>query len=347
MSREGARGKNPMSDQPLLEVRDLRVTFGEGTSERAAVRGVSLTVREGQTVALVGESGCGKSLTSLALLKLTPGGSHATADVLRLDGNDITALDEDQMSAIRGKRIAMVFQNPMSALNPVLTVGRQITEVLHRHMGLRGKAARDRAVEMLELVEMPDPASRVNQYPHQMSGGMQQRAMIAVALSAGPDLLIADEPTTALDVTLQAQVMDLLQRLQKELGMAVLLISHDLGVVAEVADEVNVMYAGRIAERADARTLFREPAHPYTRALLQTVRDLESHDTVDLAPIPGAPPQLGQVIPGCSFAPRCPLVFDRCHVESPALRTVGPNHEAACHVAEEVMSGNGSVDDRD
>jgi len=336
----------PGSAQPLLEVRDLRVSFGADDSERVAVHGVSLTIREGETVALVGESGCGKSLTSLALLKLTPAGSHARADVLRLGGDDITGLDEGQMSNIRGKRIAMVFQNPMSALNPVLTVGHQITEVLRRHLGLRGKAARARAVEMLELVEMPDPAGRVSQYPHQMSGGMRQRAMIAVALSAGPDLLIADEPTTALDVTLQAQVMDLLQRLQKELGMAVLLISHDLGVVAEVADEVNVMYAGRIVERADARTLFRDPAHPYTRALLQTVRDLESPDTVDLAPIPGAPPQLGQVIPGCSFAPRCPLVFDRCHVESPALRTVGPNHEAACHVAEEVMSGKGSTDDR-
>ncbi len=330
-----------VSGQPLLEVRDLRVSFGAGDTERVAVHGVSLTIREGETVALVGESGCGKSLTSLALLKLTPGGCQAVAGVLRLAGEDVSALDEDQMSRIRGKRIAMVFQNPMSALNPVLTIGHQITEVLRRHMGLRGKAARARAVELLELVEMPDPAGRVNQYPHQMSGGMRQRAMIAVALSAGPDLLIADEPTTALDVTLQAQVMALLERLQKELGMAVLLISHDLGVVAEVADEVNVMYAGRIVERADARTLFNEPAHPYTRALLQTVRDLESPDTVDLAPIPGAPPTLGQVIPGCSFAPRCPLVFDRCHVESPPLRPVGDNHEAACHVAEEVMSGKG------
>lgn len=335
-----------MSKQPLLELRDLRVTFGAGKSERVAVDGVSLTVQEGQTVALVGESGCGKSLTSLAVLKLTPGGCHAVAGVLRLGSEDMTGLDEDQMSDIRGKRIAMVFQNPMSALNPVLTIGHQITEVLRRHLGLRGKTARARAVEMLELVEMPDPGSRVNQYPHQMSGGMRQRAMIAVALSAGPDLLIADEPTTALDVTLQAQVMDLLQRLQKELGMAVLLISHDLGVVAEVADEVNVMYAGRIVERADARTLFREPAHPYTRALLQTVRDLESADTVDLAPIPGAPPVLGTVLPGCSFAPRCPLVFDRCLVESPPLRTVESNHEAACHIAEEVMSGKGSTDGR-
>lgn len=332
VSAESVSGQ-PDSGQPLLEVRDLRVSFGAGDSERVAVHGVSLTIAEGQTVALVGESGCGKSLTSLALLKLTPGDCHAVAGVLRLGGEDISGLGEDQMSRIRGKRIAMVFQNPMSALNPVLTIGRQITEVVHRHMGLRGKAARARAVELLELVEMPDPAGRVNQYPHQMSGGMRQRAMIAVALSAGPDLLIADEPTTALDVTLQAQVMDLLERLQKDLGMAVLLISHDLGVVAEVADEVNVMYAGRIVERADARTLFHDPQHPYTRALLQTVRDLESPDTVDLAPIPGAPPQLGQVIPGCSFAPRCPLVFDRCHVDSPALREIGPNHEAACHLA--------------
>ncbi|TQM01645.1 ABC transporter ATP-binding protein [Pseudonocardia kunmingensis] len=327
----------------LLEVEGLRVSFGSADSERVAVDGVSLTVRTGQTVALVGESGSGKSLTSLAVLKLTPPGSHASATVLRLAGDDLTGLTEDQMSSIRGRRIAMVFQNPMSALNPVLTIGHQITEVLRRHHGMRGCAARDRAVEMLELVEMPDPHRRVHQYPHELSGGMRQRAMIAVALTAGPDLLIADEPTTALDVTLQAQVMDLLQRLQAELGMAVLLISHDLGVVAEAADEVNVMYAGRVVERADARNLFRNPAHPYTQALLQTVRDLESPDTVDLAPIPGAPPQLGQLPPGCSFAPRCPLVHDRCHDDKPVLRTVGPEHEAACHLAD--PSTRGTVDD--
>lgn len=322
----------------LLEIDDLRVSFGSGESERIAVDGVSLTVRQGQTVALVGESGCGKSLTSLAVLKLTPPGSHLSARTLRLGESDLNRLPEKQLRDVRGRRVAMVFQNPMSALNPVLTVGHQIIEVLSRHLGLRGRQARTRAVELLQLVEMPDAARRLHQYPHQLSGGMQQRAMIAVALAAGPDLLIADEPTTALDVTLQAQIMALLQRLQDDLGMAMLLISHDLGVVAEAADEVNVMYAGRIVERADVRTLFRSPAHPYTRALLQTVRDLGSLDTVDLQPIPGSPPAPGQPTTGCPFAPRCPLAHDRCVVEAPLLRGITPYQDAACHVAETVVA---------
>lgn len=318
----------------LLEVEDLRVSFGSGSAERRAVDGVSLSVHAGQTVALVGESGCGKSLTSLALLKLAPPGAHISVGTMRFAELDLTQRDEEQMRDVRGRRIAMVFQNPMSSMNPVLSIGHQITEVLKRHLGLRGHAARARAVELLTLVEMPDPGRRLRQYPHQLSGGMRQRAMIAMALAAGPDLLIADEPTTALDVTLQAQVMGLLSRLQHELGMALLLVSHDLGVVAEAADEVNVMYAGKVVERADARTLFRDPAHPYTRALLQTVRALDSVDSVELNPIAGAPPVLGQVPHGCSFHPRCPLAYDRCTAEEPRLRSIGVNHEAACHLAE-------------
>ena len=320
-----------VSGQPLLEVRDLRVSFGAGDTERVAVHGVSLTIREGETVALVGESGCGKSLTSLALLKLTPGGCQAVAGVLRLAGEDVSALDEDQMSRIRGKRSAMVFQNPMSALNPVLTIGHQITEVLRRHMGLRGKAARARAVELLELVEMPDPAGRVNQYPHQMSGGMRQRAMIAVALSAGPDLLIADEPTTALDVTLQAQVMALLERLQKELGMAVLLISHDLGVVAEVADEVNVMYAGRIVESAGRRELFAHPRHRYTEGLLRSIPRLDTPRGAPLTPIPGTPRDVISWSAACAFAPRCAHADDDCVVGDLGLTPMGRSaHPVRC-----------------
>ncbi len=323
-----------MSEE-LLAVEDLHVSFGSGAHERVAVDGVSLTIRKGQTVALVGESGCGKSLTSLAILKLTPPGSHVSAGALRLGDTYITASDERQLQDIRGRRVAMVFQNPMSALNPVLTIGHQITEVLSRHQGIRGRPARDRAVELLELVEVPDPARCADQYPHQLSGGMQQRAMIAISQAAGPELLILDEPTTALDVTLQAQIMELLERLQDELGVGMLLVSHDLGVVAAAADEVCVMYAGRIVERADVRTLFHAPAHPYTQALLRTVTELGMPEIADLSPIPGAPPELGHVPAGCPFAPRCPLAFERCRVEPPQLRAIAPQHEAACHLAGE------------
>ncbi len=317
----------------LLEVRNLRVAFGSAPYERLAVRDVSFDVRRRETVALVGESGSGKSLTALAILQLTPAGSGVSSDVMRLGDTEMADLGDKAMSEIRGRRVAIVFQNPMSALNPVFTVGHQIIEVLKRHQGLRGRPARARAVELLRLVELSDPDRRVDQYPHQMSGGMQQRAMIAIALSAGPELLIADEPTTALDVTVQAQIMDLLERLQEELGMAMILISHDLTVVAGVADEVNVMYAGRIVEHADAITLFNNPAHPYTQALLQTVQDLGSPTTTDLKPIPGSPPEMGSRFGGCPFAPRCPLVFDRCLTDGPALRPIGANHLAACHLA--------------
>lgn len=325
---------------PLLTIQDLRVSFGSGEAERIAVHGLSLEIGERQTVALVGESGSGKSLTSLAILRLTPPGSHVSAAAMRFAGIDIQALSGRELGSIRGKRIAMVFQNPSAALNPVLTIGHQIVDVLSRHSQLRGRGARARALELLELAGVVDPGRCLKQYPHQLSGGMKQRAMIASALAAGPDLLIADEPTTALDVTLQAQIMELLKRLQSELGMAMLLISHDLGVVAQTADLVNVMYAGRIVESADVRTLFRSPEHPYTQALLRTVTDLGSRDTTDLSPIPGAPPVLGAVLPGCPFAPRCPLAFDRCTTEAPELRTILPGQQAACHLAGTSVQGS-------
>lgn len=322
-----------MTASTLLDIADLKVSFGYGAAERVAVRGVSLTIDRGETVALVGESGSGKSLTSLAILALTPPGSHISADRVVFDGEEISALSERRLRDIRGRKIAMVFQDSMSSLNPVLTVGRQIKQVLRRHRGLKGAAADRRSEELLELVEIPDPRRCVGQYAHQLSGGMQQRAMIAIALAGEPSLLIADEPTTALDVTLQAQVMELLGRLQSELNMAMLFISHDLAVVANVAHRVNVMYAGRIVESADTTTLFREPAHPYTQGLLRVVRDLESTSTVDLVPIQGQPPSIGALPAGCSFSPRCPVAFDRCSVERPLLKEYQPGHDAACHIA--------------
>jgi oligopeptide/dipeptide ABC transporter ATP-binding protein len=323
------------ADEPLLTARELCVTRARPGADDVFVHGVCLTVRRHQTVAIVGESGSGKSLTALALTKLTPPGFRVTAEVLRLDDTDIASLPESGLREIRGRRISMVFQNPMSALNPVIPVGRQITQVLSRHKGLRGRRARDRAVELLNLVEVPDPARRVRQYPFEMSGGMLQRVMIAMALSCGPDLLIADEPTTALDTTLQAQIMELLRQRQRDLGMGLLLISHDLGLVASEADEVNVMYAGRVVEHADVKTLFESPAHPYTRALLGTVREIASVTQNDLAPIPGAPPRLEQPPPGCPFAPRCPMVLDRCRAELPELRRIRDSQQAACHRAGE------------
>ena len=321
--------------EPLLTARGLCVTRARPGAEDVFVHEVSLTVGRRQTVAVVGESGSGKTLTALALTKLTPPGFRVTADVLRLDDTDIASLPESGLREIRGSRISMVFQNPMSALNPVIPVGRQIVQVLRRHTDLRGRQATARAVELLDLVEVPDPARRVRQFPFEMSGGMLQRVMIAMALAGGPDLLIADEPTTALDMTLQAQIMELIRQRQQDLGMGLLLISHDLGLVASSSDEVNVMYAGRVVEHADVRTLFESPAHPYTRALLATVRDIASVTQTDLAPIPGVPPRLEQLPPGCPFAPRCPMVIDRCRAELPELRRIAATQQAACHRAGE------------
>ncbi len=342
MTGSAAAAAAPATDQrpagaahePLLDVRGLSVFFPTPNGEFAAVDRVSFSVGRGETVALVGESGSGKSITSLAVMRLTPAGSRSTAERLALDGVDMATLSERQMRDIRGRRIAMVFQNPMSSLNAVLTIGRQITESLERHLGMGSRAARVRAIELMTLVDIPAPAKLVDAYPHQLSGGMRQRAMIAMSLAAGPDLLIADEPTTALDVTIQAQIMELLARLQRELGMAVLLITHDLGVVAGVASRVYVMYGGRMFEHGSVDDVFGDPAQPYTMGLLDTVRQLTDETTTSLSPIPGQPPTLGPSVTGCAFAPRCSYVIERCRHETPVLRVMGPDRAAACHVAE-------------
>ncbi|MBA2701489.1 MAG: ABC transporter ATP-binding protein [Chloroflexi bacterium] len=322
------------AEAPLLDVRGLSVAFPSPRGDLVAVDRVSLSVGRGETVALVGESGSGKSMTALSIMRLTPPGARLSADWLGLDGTDMSKLGEREIRDIRGRRIAMVFQNPMSSLNAVLTIGRQITESLERHMGMRGRTARARAIELLALVDVPAPGRLVDAYPHQLSGGMRQRAMIAMALAAGPELLIADEPTTALDVTIQAQIMELLGRLQREMGMAVLLITHDLGVVAGVANRVYVMYGGRTFEHGQVDDVFRDPAQPYTMGLLDTVRQLSDVSTESLMPIPGHPPGLGPILVGCAFAPRCRFVVDVCREEIPLLRAMGPGRAAACHVAQ-------------
>jgi len=327
------------SGAALLDVRGLSVTFPSPRGDLIAVDRVSLSVGRGETVALVGESGSGKSMTALAIMRLTPPGARLTADRVDLDGTDMSTLGEREIRDIRGRRIAMVFQNPMSSLNAVLTIGRQITESLERHMNLHGRVARARAIELLSMVDVPAPGKLVDAYPHQLSGGMRQRAMIAMSLAAGPELLIADEPTTALDVTIQAQIMELLGRLQKDMGMAVLLITHDLGVVAGVANRVYVMYGGRMFEHGHVDEIFRDPAQPYTMGLLDTVRQLSDVSTESLVPIPGHPPGLGPLLVGCAFAPRCRFVVDVCRQEIPPLRSMGHDRAAACHVAEPRTAG--------
>jgi peptide/nickel transport system ATP-binding protein len=319
---------------PLLAVEGLTVGFATETGRVRVVEEVSFAVGAGRTVGLVGESGCGKSVTAMSIMRLLPSPpSFVEGGRVLFDGSDLLRLPPPAMRAVRGDRIGMVFQEPMTSLNPTFTVGYQIAEVLRVHRGLKEREARSRAAEMLRLVGVGAPERRLEQHPHQLSGGLRQRVMIAMALVCHPRLLIADEPTTALDVTIQAQILDLLRRLQRELGMAVLLITHDLGVVAELCDEVMVMYAGRIVERADVRKLFRAPRHPYTAGLLAASPRLARRGA-RLPTIPGAVPPPGQRAAGCSFAERCPRVQPRCRVERPPLEPQGvangTTHEAAC-----------------
>jgi oligopeptide/dipeptide ABC transporter ATP-binding protein len=318
---------------PLLEVRDLRTYFRTERGLYRAVDGVSFAVRPGRTLGIVGESGCGKSVTSLSIMGLVPEppGIRAGGEIL-FEDEDLLKKSRAEMEAIRGDRIAMIFQEPMTSLNPVYRVGDQIVEGLRRHRGLSRAAARERAVEMLRLVRIPSPESRVDAYPHEMSGGMRQRVMIAMALAGDPRLLIADEPTTALDVTIQAQILDLMGDLQRRLGTAIVLITHDLGVIAETAHEVVVMYAGQVVERADVRTLFADAQHPYTLGLLASIPRLdESRDR--LQTIEGAVPPPNAMPKGCRFSPRCPLADSRCLREEPPLREIGPGHHARCWYA--------------
>jgi len=322
---------------PLLSVTDLRTYFHDGAVVARAVDGVSFDVTEGETVAVVGESGSGKSVTALSILRLIrPPGRIETASSIRFQGRELLQLSDGEMRTIRGNRIAMIFQEPMSALNPVLTVGEQIAEVVRVHTDASHHDAWERAVEMLALTGISAPRERASEYPHQLSGGMRQRVMIAMALVLKPALLIADEPTTALDVTIQAQILELLQRLQQQLGMAVLLITHDLGVVAEVADRVVVMYGGEVVERATVTELFEAPQHPYTEGLMSAMPRLD-RDTERLVTIPGVVPPSTAWPSGCRFRDRCSYAWDRCATEHPPLYPVGNEHESRCHLAVEPL----------
>jgi len=321
----------PQTDQPLLSVTNLNVSFATPGGRVSVVEDLGFEIRPGEALGLVGESGCGKSVTAMTLMRLLPSPpSYVDSGQVLFEGQDLLSLSDRRMRALRGDRIGMIFQEPMTSLNPVYSVAFQIEETLRIHRGLYGEAARSRARELLDLVGIGAPERRLTQYPHELSGGLRQRVMIAIALACDPDLLIADEPTTALDVTIQAQIIKLLDRLRRELGMAVLMITHDLGVVAQTCDRVEVMYAGRIVERASARTLFRSPRHPYTHGLLASSPKLGKRQG-KLQTIPGVVPQPGERGPGCYFADRCSNIVDRCQREIPDLKPVdGDDHKAAC-----------------
>jgi peptide/nickel transport system ATP-binding protein len=322
----------------LLEIDRLQTHFGTPDGVVRAVEGVSFNIDAGETVAVVGESGCGKSVTAMSILRLIPQPPGRIAGAIRFEGRNLLEISEPEMRKLRGNDISMIFQEPMTSLNPVLNVGRQIGETLRLHQGLSARDAERRAVEMLDLVGIPEPRRRVREYPHQLSGGMRQRVMIAIALACNPRLLIADEPTTALDVTIQAQILDLMRDLKHRLGSAIMLITHDLGVVAEMAERVVVMYAGRKVEEAGVREIFANPQHPYTRGLLGAVPKLGSSLVAGgrgkLAEIPGLVPSLRKPIVGCAFAGRCPRVTELCNEVAPAVEPKAPGHLVACHYAE-------------
>jgi oligopeptide transport system ATP-binding protein len=321
--------------QPLLSVRDLRTHFFTSDGVVKAVDGVSFDVAPGQTLGIVGESGCGKSQTVLSIMRLIPSppGKIVGGAVL-FEGQDLLRMSDAQIRRIRGRKIAMIFQDPMTSLNPVLTISRQITEALELHLGMDRKQARQRAIELLDLVGIPSARARVDDYPHQFSGGMRQRVMIAMALSCNPQLLIADEPTTALDVTIQAQILELIKSLSKEFGTATILITHDLGVVAGMCDDIVVMYAGRVIEEATVDDLYRDPAHPYTMGLLRSVPRLDEARQERLVPIEGFPPDLIDLPENCAFHPRCVYAADKCRAERPPLMDTSRDgqvgHAAAC-----------------
>ncbi len=320
-----------MADEVLLRVHDLRVHFKTDEGVVRAVDGVSFELKAGATLGIVGESGSGKSVTCNAVMRLIPRppGVIAGGSIV-FDGVDILTRSEAEMRALRGNRMSMIFQDPMTSLNPFLSVSRQLTEVLELHEGLGAAQARARAIEMLEMVGIPDPQARIDHYPHQLSGGMRQRVMIAMALLCRPQLLIADEPTTALDVTIQAQILSLIRDLRRKVGTAVILITHDLGVVAGMADEIMVMYAGRVVEEAPVDDLFRSPGHPYTHGLLRSIPRLDRPDGA-LASIRGLPPMLSRVPPGCPFHPRCDRASEVCRARYPEAVEMGTRHLVWCH----------------
>ncbi|AKQ56951.1 ABC transporter ATP-binding protein [Bordetella hinzii] len=322
---------------PVLELRGLRTEFRIGGAWHAAVRDVSLAVAPNETLAVVGESGSGKSVTALSVLRLLPGtGARHGGGQILLEGRDLAALPEKQMMRLRGDAIAMIFQEPMTSLNPTMTVGDQIAEAIRQHRGLSWAEARKLALQALQEVKIPAAGKRFDDYPHQFSGGMRQRVMIAMALACKPRVLLADEPTTALDVTIQAQILTLLSELKSAHGMAVVFITHNLGVVAQIADRVAVMYAGEVVETAGVQTLFERPLHPYTEALLKAMPRVDA-DSQSLASIPGSVPAITAMPPGCAFAPRCPLRQPRCETQRPRLETVAPAHEVRCVVRAEAV----------
>ncbi len=315
----------------LLQIEDLRTHFFTSAGTVLAVDGISYDVSEGETVALVGESGCGKSVSALSVLRLIPDPpGRIVGGSIRFRGTDLLGLGEREIRDVRGRHIAMVFQEPMTSLNPVLTIGLQLTETITHHLGFSAAEARSRAMELLGMVGISDSERRLRQYPHQFSGGMRQRVMIAMALSCEPDLIIADEPTTALDVTIQAQILELMKDLTKRLGVALIIITHNLGIVARYADRVNVMYAGRIVESGSARQIYETPSHPYTLGLLQSVPRPDRARSERLTPIEGQPPDLSQLDDGCAFRPRCRFAVDKCGIAIPGLEALAAAHYSAC-----------------
>jgi len=317
----------------LLQVKGLKTQFFTQDGVVNAVNSISYELNEGETLGIVGESGCGKSVSVLSLMRLIPSPpGRIVGGEGWFQGRDLLKMDNEEIRSVRGNKIAMIFQDPMTSLNPVLTINQQVSEALELHLGMDKKQSRKRSIELLELVQIPAAADRIDDYPHQFSGGMRQRVMIAMGLSCNPQLLIADEPTTALDVTIQAQIIELVKQLKKEIGMAVIWITHDMGVIAGLADRVNVMYAGYIIESADVKDLYADPRHPYTLGLLGSLPRLDAGPGEKLTPIEGLPPDLIDMDPGCPFAPRCVYAIDRCLEEMPPLETVARRHIAACWV---------------
>lgn len=321
--------------EKILEVKDLHVTFTTYGGSVQAVRGVNFHLNKGETLAIVGESGCGKSVTSNAIMRLIPNPpGKITKGSIYFKGQDLIQFREKQMRSIRGVDISMIFQDPMTALNPTLTIGTQLMEGLKEHKGISGKRAKAKAIEMMELVGIPSPEERLKQYPHQFSGGMRQRIVIAIALICEPDLLIADEPTTALDVTIQAQILELFEKIQEKMGVSIILITHDLGVVAKIADRIAVMYAGKIIESGTKREIFYKPQHPYTKGLLNSVPRLDIKED-QLTPIDGTPPDLFSPPEGCPFAARCPIAMEVCDKVYPVQTELTPSHNVDCWLQDE------------
>lgn len=318
-------------NEPILSVDNLHVSFHSQNRVVKAVRGVSFALQKGETLAIVGESGSGKSVTAKSLMRMLPAQTaKITEGAIRYDNQDVLSLSPRELQKLRGKEISMVFQDPMTSLNPTMKIGRQIMEGLAKHEKLTKSEAKQKAIQMLEMVGIPQAAERIDAYPHQFSGGMRQRVVIAIALACRPKVLIADEPTTALDVTIQAQILDLMRGLQKQTGTSIILITHDLGVVANMAQRVAVMYTGEIVEIGPVHEIFTRPQHPYTKGLLQSMPRLDADRSEPLVPIPGSPPDVTRLMGGCSFAPRCPYVMRVCHHFSPQSTSLGPEHQVSC-----------------